>query len=1627
MSLKFRFALLLLLVSSTAFCQSYNNEWIDYNKLYYKFKVFGFGSDAAGAPITKGMVRIPYVSLDAAGLANVPSAHFQLWRDGQEVPVYISGGPTLSAADYIEFWGEINNGKLDAKLYSDPDFQLSNKWSLQTDTASYFLTVNSATANKRLVNQANNVAGTTLVPTSYFMHTVGRYFRAGNIANGFYASFGQNLFSSTYDKGEGWLSRNVRPVACNSSTTLPQYFYDLQPFLAGPSMTMKVNAVGNAQNSRVAKVLLNEEEVNIFQMDYLNYEKVEELVPVSKISSGDASFAIVNMSPNPCDEMRVSMIELTYPRQFNLSGASVFELSLPASATGRYLKFSNFNYSATAPVLYDIANGKRYVADISDPSFVQVVLPASTIPYQLVLTTQAGTYYKDITTFQPRAFVNYAQAANQGDYLIISNPLLYGSGQTNYVEQYRQYRSSSAGGAYNAKLVDIDQLVDQFAYGIKKHPLSVKNFLRFARNIFVTAPKHAFIIGKGVTYNAYRQNENNPLIERLNLVPTWGYPASDNLLSSNDFKAVPSTPIGRLSAVTSQEVGDYLSKVKQYDSAQANNLQSIDDKQWMKNVLQIAGANDVSIGAQIDTYLQSYKGLISDTSFGANVTNFSKTANPAGYTDAIVSFKNMYEKGASVITYFGHSSSTSLDFNLDDPENYNNEKKYPIFFANGCSAGNNFSFEQNRFSAKSTISEKFVLAPGKGAIGYLASTHYGVVNYLDIYMQKFYKSIGQTQYNKTVGEIVKDAIASALVTTGTSDYYSRVHAETYAWHGDPAIKFNSFTLPDYVVEEPEITITPSFISVADTSLFVKVRLHNIGKATNDSVNFQLKRQWPDGSEKIIATRRLGAIEFADSLTIAVPVAGNADKGLNTFTAVVNVGNQLNEISFANNTAFKQVNISEDELKPVYPYNYAIISQPNATLIASTVNPLNTVRDYLMEIDTTALFNSPSKVSAIKTSGGGVLEFAPGFTYVSDRVYYWRVSPAGLPEPNWRQFSFVYKPGLEGAEQGHLHQLLQSKYTDISLDSTTRKYKFLNQNHNLFVTNAIYPTSGTEDAHFSISVDGSAMIRSACIGSSVIVNVFDSLTFLPWKNLTQPFGAAATCNAGREYNFEFSYRTPASRKNAMDFLNSIPSGAFVAVRLILDPPYNLYASDWQADTSLNGSGISLYHTLKQQGFNNLDSFYYPRTWSFIYQKDQPSFGAVSEFSEGLYDKMILSKNATTPQIHGDITSPKFGPATNWSKVQWSGTMEEANNDLPMVEVIGTTAANQQVQLFTLNLSQQDFDISSVDASVYPYLQLRLKNTDTITATPYQLTNWRVLFTPVREGAIAPNLYVNIPDTVGFNTPQLYTLPVGVAFKNVSKRNFDSVAVKVVLRDSANNIIIDVNRKLRPLLAGDTAQLNTTLDVQFLQGNYNLYVAFNPALQQAEQYSFNNFLYKQVFVRRDAVLPVSLVNFTAALQGSDVQTKWLVSSESTTDHYVVEHSRNGVSFLPIGKVNATSNVSTNTAYKFTHWNAPEGKNYYRLRIVSKGEGLKYSAVCMVNVSVHFTVNIFPNPATEKVQIVITKPEGNLPGVRILNATGQQIWRKKFATSEWLDVKRWPPGSYLVLVEDGKNVYSFKLQKQ
>ena len=367
--------------------------------------------------------------------------------------------------------------------------------------------------------------------------------------------------------------------------------------------------------------------------------------------------------------MVASFYELTYPRQFNFGGQTNFYFELPAKSGGYYLNITNFSGGSVKPVLYDITTGARYTAVASSIGTLCFVLAGSAAAQRFILVSEDPSNIQTVTGLTPKTFVNYTNSANQGNYIIISNPLLYtGTSGNNPVNDYKAYRKTAAGGNFNAISVDINELVDQFAFGIKKHPLSIKNFLNFARSVFAGKPQYVFLIGHGITYDQYRLNESNPMADLLDIVPTFGYPASDNKLSSADgVQVMPLTPIGRLSVISGAEIENYLQKVEEYEQTQQISANTIEGRLWMKNVVHVTGASDPYLGAVLCNYMESYQQIIQDTSFGANVTTFCKSTPTEVDQISDQQLANLFATGFSMLNYFGHSSASTLEFNSERP------------------------------------------------------------------------------------------------------------------------------------------------------------------------------------------------------------------------------------------------------------------------------------------------------------------------------------------------------------------------------------------------------------------------------------------------------------------------------------------------------------------------------------------------------------------------------------------------------------------------------------------------------------------------------------------------------------------------------------------------------------------------------------------------------------------------------------------------------------------------------------------------------------------------------------------------------------------------------------------------
>ncbi|RYY00349.1 MAG: T9SS type A sorting domain-containing protein, partial [Gammaproteobacteria bacterium] len=89
----------------------------------------------------------------------------------------------------------------------------------------------------------------------------------------------------------------------------------------------------------------------------------------------------------------------------------------------------------------------------------------------------------------------------------------------------------------------------------------------------------------------------------------------------------------------------------------------------------------------------------------------------------------------------------------------------------------------------------------------------------------------------------------------------------------------------------------------------------------------------------------------------------------------------------------------------------------------------------------------------------------------------------------------------------------------------------------------------------------------------------------------------------------------------------------------------------------------------------------------------------------------------------------------------------------------------------------------------------------------------------------------------------------------------------------------------------------------------------------------------------------------------------------------------------------NNGQNTRYTFPDANVSSGINYYRLKIVDRSAGARYSAIVKVDLAGKVGgVTVYPNPAAQKqITLQLSDMEKGTYQLEIYNGAGQPVYRQ------------------------------------
>ncbi|MEO8762352.1 MAG: C25 family cysteine peptidase, partial [Bacteroidia bacterium] len=969
------------------------------------------------------------------------------------------------------------------------------------------------------------------------------------------------------------------------------------------------------------------------------------------------------------------------------------KIYLPDDATQAKskLSISNFNNLGGQPVLIDNNNHKITFAP-SAPTFTVLVPNGGSNNFCFLSSwanVNAASINLPITAVNGTGtFVNYlAQGNLDSAFVIISHPKLINAPSVG-VNQYAAFRSSAIGGSYHTLVASINDLYDQFAYGVERNPISIKNFCGYlianATATSIRPPSNLFLIGKGThAWECVYQQAATAITAATCLVPSFGNPSSDVLLTEglpgSTIFPEPAISTGRLSAQNDQEVLNYLSKAQLFVAQPADDI-------WKKTAIHFIGGNSSSDQQTFNSYMTYLKNIYEDVQVGGDVFSFYKTSTAPISINTNDSVALLINQGVSLMTFFGHGSPTGFDQNIDAPSTYNSAPKIPFIIANSCYTGDMFSVNDV------TNSEEWVLAPNdKGAIGYIATTAEGVAQQLIVYTSELYNQFCKVNYGLSYGSNMKNAIKAIMTYTSGIPIDPVLQAETcmeMTLHGDPAIKGSTVPLPDYQITNADLIFDTQ--TYPTDSIGLKIVMTNVGKAVHGVYSVRIRRVFPNGDTTTLY-KTVSAPLYKDTLSFFIFENYTKAVGVNNFSVDINYLHPIiNEYNYhyANNSISSiPLFIRGSDIEPVWPYKYAIV--PNiqkVTLKASTADAFALLTTYHFQMDTSASFNSPILTNTLVTAVGGVVT-APNLSLlnIDSVVYFWRVAKDEA-SPNWKQSSFQVIVGKYGWEQAHFFQFNHDGYQYVKQDSLNRMFTFVNNINTIGVKTAIIPSNNPPipiGSHSFTDVqlylnNGQVHLWS-CGVDGWVIGIFDTISgkLIPSYTVAQApnytanaptyYGNPKNCMCdGTSSTFDFGSENQCVDRpgNIPDPMDWRPNLKGLLDTLKPGTPVIAYTAKASYDNNIhsypvvaNGDLIQAFHSI---GSTKIDSLINNDTTSLIIFGRKgwgPGNGHIAHevLSHNQYELISLVDTLSTHFDNGFIASEIIGPAqksdTAWKQLHW----------------------------------------------------------------------------------------------------------------------------------------------------------------------------------------------------------------------------------------------------------------------------------------------------------------------------------------------------------------------------------------
>jgi hypothetical protein len=1603
-----KIAFVLVGLLQSLFASGQDNSWINFEQDYYRIPT-----------AHTGVYQLSYTTLSASGinLSDIDPRELRVYHRGEEVAIHVAGEEdgSFDSQDFVQFVGKKNDAWLDRNLYMNPDYLPNPYYNTHNDTTTFFLTVTPGTRGKRMGYRGLSGGELPIVQSVAKTHIVS-YTDQYALGKTYFPSVRLSL----YDQGQGWTGQ---VISRGNQRTFE--FNDLGAIVNSLEPTLEIGLLGRSDTPHRASIQAGPTGNNLRQLgefDFMGFENNTLQLPLSPsdfASDGDLVVRVNSLGRDgSLDNISVSFIKIHYGTQVPDGGFSQTILEV----------------NENEPSQLDILGGNRNylvfdIADFPNVTRHQTSNEGETMRFEVGGTNSPSSLLiqGNNTVIEPNVLqrVRYRNILSQpADFLMISHPRLRNP-SANYgdpVTAYAAHRASPQGGAFDTLTVNINELYDQFSYG-EKSPLAIREFIRQYSSRHT--PEYLLLVGRAFgIYNTRRVGgvthsyRNNPAVfDFQELMPAFGYPYSDNRYVVGLDPSAPlrqDIGIGRIPARTSEEVANYLDKIKEKEALGVQ-------EPWQKNLIHLSGGRSAFELERFYNFLNGFKAVAEDIYLGGNVHTIRKRSNA---TVELINISDEINEGASLVTFFGHAAPATTDIDIGfasvNEMGYRNQGKYPVLLLNGCDAG-------NAFGAAYTFGEDWIVTPDRGASIFLAHADIGIDVYLRRYSESFYaKAFADSSLiHQSIGKVKMEGEKLFLERFGISEV-NQSHINQMIMLGDPAVKMFPANRADYAINGNEIYLQgfdDSPLNALMDSMRLNMVVRNLGRVDLDSMELNVTRQLPDGRIISFDTDVLAPIYRKDTLSFTIPNSGINAFGDNVFTVEINKRRHIPELTYANNTATATIFVPMSGTLNLKPYDFAIVNEGGTEIIAQIPGRSTEERNLILQLDTAADFSSAFRKEVRITTSNLArwnLDLLSGLGQRDSLTYYWRsrfLEPREGENKEWTVSSFSYiRNGPEGWTQRTMPQLRSTQLNNLEIDAQTNLWRFRETSLNIDVF-----TFGPENEDFSaenvqIMLNGVSYILDTegrfCPNGTLGLLAFNQKTLEPYLPVPLTnIDVLDPKSCGRSPQIIQSIRnqwiTNPGQTMLLDYIENVQEGDYVVIFSVGQVTF----SDWPEEVIFK---------MKELGANEatIRNLKTGEPYILFGQKGMEPGDAIEVLAktgqEVDPDAQVIQFETELSGYfpNGSIISPRVGPASSWVRFFNHVVQNDVfNSEYSGFDLVGVTPDGGEVVLFP-NVQDYNIDLTAISTEEYPYMRLKFNLEDDEATTPEQLKRWQVNYSGVPEGVL---IIKSRKQQVQLFEGQDAELEF--EFLNIGYYDYpDSVTVEWTLNNIDQRRVETFSKKIAPVKAGEKATFTIPFDSRGRGGGNSLNVFANPRIMMEQRFRNNVINLPEYFlVARDDLNPILDVNFDGVyiMDGDIVSPTVLITAMVKDENpYTLKKDTLGMELMikrncegcDFEQINFSDpkvkwfEATENSDFKIELQPGPLEDGMYTLRVnASDASGNKAGEKPyevnfeVVNDSQITNFYPYPNPFSTSVRFVFTVTGAQVPDeikIQIMTVTGKVV---------------------------------------